>query len=82
MTVFFRELAAHQWGIHLGGNVASQRALELEDIGFARMNRAEPPGFGYLKRGVGGRSIPIRIPLYEAGGEKNADSGSVCAGAG
>lgn len=82
MTGFFQRLAMHQWGIHLGGNVAAQRALEFEGIGFARMNQSEPAGFGFLKKGAGGRSIPIRIPLYEAGGEEDADGGSVCTGAG
>lgn len=80
MTGFFQNLASHQWGIHLGGNLASQRVLEFEGISFSMMNELQPAGMGYLKKGIGGSGIPVQIPLYREGDRKQDDSGFICAG--
>ena len=61
-TPFFQSLSSYQCGVHLGGNAALQRTLEFDGISFARLNRAEPPGNGFLKMGAGGESVLLLIP--------------------
>ena len=63
-TGFFREFAAWQQGVHLGGNVAEQRALSFDDLSYADQNKRERPGTGYLKEGAGSASVRLRLPMY------------------
>ncbi len=64
-TGFFREFAAWQQGIHLGGNVAEQRALSFDDISYTLQSRREAAGTGYLKEGPGSSTCRIRVPVEE-----------------
>ena len=61
-TPWFKSLASYQWGIHLGGNASLQRALEFDGLNFSLLNRSEPPGNGFLKKGSGGGSVQLLIP--------------------
>lgn len=81
-TAFFREFTAWQQGIHLGGNVAEQRALSFDDLSYAAQNRREPPGTGYLRQGAGSVSVRLRLPgrfsqavqpFGEIGGKEHGD---------
>ena len=64
-TPLFQSLASCQWGVHLGGNASLQRALEFEGLNFSLLNRSEPPGNGFLKKGSGGGSVQLLIPYKE-----------------
>ncbi len=64
-TPCFKSLASYQWGVHLGGNASLQRALEFEGLNFSLLNRSEPPGNGFLKKGSGGGSVQLLIPYQE-----------------
>ena len=64
-TPCFKSLASYQWGVHLGGNASLQRALEFERLNFSLLNRSEPPGNGFLKKGSGGGSVQLLIPYQE-----------------
>lgn len=64
-TVFFREAAAGQHGICLGGNVASQRVFAFDDLNYAAQNQYQPPGIGYLKEGPGSRTGKLLLPMYQ-----------------
>lgn len=64
-TVFFREFTAWQCGICLGGNVASQRVLDFDDLDYATQNQCEPPGIGYLKEGPGSVTERLLLPRYK-----------------
>ena len=61
-TPLFQSLASYQWGVHLGGNASLQRALEFDGLNFSLLNRSEPPGNGFLKKGSGGGSVQLLIP--------------------
>lgn len=63
-TVFFREFTAWQQGIHLGGNVAGQRALMFDDLSYAQQNQHEPPGIGYFKEGPEQASRRLLLLLH------------------
>ena len=67
-TPCFKSLASYQWGVHLGGNASLQRALEFEGLNFSLLNRSEPPGNGFLKKGSGGGSVRLLIPDKEREG--------------
>lgn len=58
-------LLRNQWGVHLGGNTASQRMLSFEDIPYVQAMQWEKPGTGYLKRGTGRKTEKIRSAYYE-----------------
>ena len=64
-TPFFKSLASYQWGVHLGGNASLQRALEFEGLNFSLLNRSEPSGNGFLKKGSGGGSVQLLVPYKE-----------------
>ena len=64
-TPCFKSLASYQWGVHLGGNASLQRALEFDGLSFALLNRTEPPGNGFLKKGPGGGSVQLLIPYQK-----------------
>ncbi len=64
-TPWFKSFASYQWGVHLGGNASLQRALEFEGLNFSLLNRSEPPGNGFLKKGLGGGSVQLLIPYKE-----------------
>lgn len=64
-TPCFKSIASYQWGVHLGGNASLQRALEFEGLNFSLLNRSEPPGNGFLKKGSGGGSVQLLIPYQE-----------------
>lgn len=66
---FFREFIAWQWGICLGGNVAANRVFNFDDLNYTLQNRYEPPGTGYLKKGVGSATKKILLPVYEQEGK-------------
>lgn len=59
---FFRELSAHQTGIHLGGNGGAQRVFSFDDLGYAKLNQREPAGIGYWKQGVFSKTERLLIP--------------------
>ena len=61
----FKSLASYQWGVHLGGNASLQRALEFDGLNFSLLNRSEPPGNGFLKKGSRGGSVQLLIPYKE-----------------
>lgn len=73
-TGFFREFASWQYGICLGGNVASQRVFAFDDLNYAMQNRYEPPGIGYLKQGPGSTARKLLLPVYKKEGG-NDDTG-------
>lgn len=73
-TGFFREFTAWQYGICLGGNLASQRIFPFDDLNYAIQSRIEPPGIGYLKQGPGSNTRRILLPTYQKEGE-NDDTG-------
>lgn len=52
-SCFFKAAAKDQVGIHLGGNAAAQRVFSFDDFSYTQLNRAEPYGIGYYKRGKG-----------------------------
>ncbi len=64
-TGFFREFIRWQCGICLGGNLASQRELDFDDLDYTVQNRHEKPGIGYFKEGAGGTSERLLLPAYE-----------------
>lgn len=70
-TGFFREFTAWQYGICLGGNLASQRTFSFDDLNYAMQSRCEPPGIGYLKQGPGSTTRRLLLPAYQKGGEKD-----------
>ncbi|MDE7404137.1 MAG: hypothetical protein K2M81_03430, partial [Lachnospiraceae bacterium] len=63
-TAFFREFTAWQQGIHLGGNVAGQRALMFDDLSYAQQNQHEPSGIGYFKEGPERASRRLLLLLH------------------
>lgn len=64
-TVFFRGIAMHQSGICLGGNVASQRIFDFDDLSYSVQNKYLPPGLGYLKEGPGSATGRLLLPVYQ-----------------
>ncbi len=62
---FFREFAAWQQGIHLGGNAVAQRILDFSDLGYAQQNQQEGPGIGYWKEGPGSVTKRLLLPDYQ-----------------
>lgn len=64
-TGFFREFITWQYGICLGGNVASQRVFDFDDLDYTTQNRCEPPGIGYFKEGTGSATERLLLPVYE-----------------
>ncbi len=64
-TGFFSEFVRWQQGIHLGGNVAAQRALSFDDLSYAKQNQHEPVGIGYLKEGAGLETIKMLLPAFK-----------------
>ncbi len=82
-TKFFREFTAWQYGICLGGNLASQRIFDFDDLSYMIQSRYEAPGTGYLKQGPGSGTEKLLLPVYwrDAEGDLSGYSGS-CAGAG
>ncbi len=66
-TTFFREAARHQQGICLGGNVAMQRVLDFDDLGYTYQNKSLPPGIGYFKEGAGCRTRKLLLPVFDLG---------------
>lgn len=66
-TRFFQEFITWQQGIHLGGNVAGQRALSFDDLSYAMQNQWEAPGTGYLKEGAGSSTCKLRLPVERKG---------------
>ncbi len=69
-TAFFREFISWQYGIHLGGNVASQRALSFDDLGYGEQTRREEPGIGYFKKGNGSKTHRIQLLRYGKDNER------------
>lgn len=72
-TVFFREFTGWQQGIHLGGNLQVNRALNFDDLSYARQSRHEPPGTGYFKEGPGKKTRRLLLPQYEGRERKQDD---------
>lgn len=64
-TAFFREISMWQSGICLGGNVASQRVFEFDDLSYSDQNKRLPPGIGYLKEGTGSPTGRLLLPVYQ-----------------
>lgn len=73
-TGFFREFTSWQYGICLGGNLASQRTFAFDDLNYAIQSRSEPPGIGYLKQGPGSATRRLLLPTFKTEGE-NDDTG-------
>lgn len=63
-TGFFSEFVRWQQGIHLGGNVTAQRALDFDDLSYAKQNQHEPAGIGYLKEGMGKETMRVLLPEF------------------
>ncbi len=59
---FFRALADHQTGIHLGGNPSAQRVFSFDDLGYAGLNRHEAEDTGYWKADGVSRTQRLLIP--------------------
>lgn len=60
---WYEWLLTKQQGICLGGNAGSQRTLSFEDLSYEQMSRSKPPGYGYLKRGVGKSTVFLYLPI-------------------
>lgn len=60
---WYEWLLTVQCGICLGGNAGSQRILSFEDLGYEHMSRSKPPGYGYLKQGVGKPTRFLYLPV-------------------
>lgn len=67
-SVFFKEFTAWQQGIHLGGNVAAQRALTFDDLSYTQQNQHEKAGIGYFKEGPEAPCRRLLLPCCD--GEK------------
>lgn len=61
----FRELSAHQSGIHMGGSAGSQRVFSFEDLGYARLNQQEPDNTGYWKKSPFSQTERLFLPGIE-----------------
>lgn len=64
-TGFFNEFTRWQHGIHLGGNVAAQRALSFDDLSYAKQNQHETVGIGYWKQGAEKETLRVLLPKFE-----------------
>ena len=59
--VWYERLTSHQWGICMGGNAGNQRMLRFDDLSYEEISRAKPPGYGYLKTGIGAKTERIKL---------------------
>lgn len=66
-SVFFKEFTAWQQGIHLGGNVAAQRALGFDDLSYTQQNQHEKAGIGYFKAGPEAACRRLLLPDHDRG---------------
>lgn len=62
-------MVEYKTGLHLGGNVASQRIFDFSGIPFAEQTRVQKPGAGLMPSAEPGEYIEVVIPLH--GGKSN-----------
>lgn len=62
LSPLFRIFAQNGQGIHLGGNVASQRMLDFSDLGYSEGLRPLKAGYGYMKVLGHGNTLKIKVP--------------------
>lgn len=67
----FTNITRWQAGIHLGGNVASQRILNFDYIPFTEQGKIQKPGIGMLPALEGEADVPaVVIPLDKKKGQE------------